>query len=136
MASGLIGTTDYASNDFQFTDDFPATYAAIEQGVADATRSRIGSLVDTIQTAAGTYSAVAVLGSTAADLNDRFEAVTPTPEITADVVLAGNPDRFDTDDISDALFATGWLRSDDNGLSATNGLPNPGVMVALRALSR
>ena len=136
IATGLIGRTDYASNDFEFTDGFTGRFGAVERTARAVTSGRIGNLVNTIQTAAGSYSAVAVLGADARELNDRFEALTPTPEITADVVLAGHPDRFDLDDIGDALFATGWLRSGDNAPGGSNGLPNPGVMVALRDLSR
>lgn len=135
IASGLIGQTDYASNDFEFTEDFDVTFGSIEEGAADATSGRIGGLVRTIQTAPGSYSAVVVLASDATDLNDRFEAATPAPQIHAEVVLAGDTDTFDLDAIRRELDATGWLRFDDKPSDGDNGLPNPGVMVALRDLS-
>jgi hypothetical protein len=133
IASGLLGTVDYASNDFDVTDGFRSSYAPIE-GAVDDTR-RPGDLVTVIQTAPGSYSAVAALGADAAVSRPGFEVLSPTPQITADVVLAGHADRFDAGRIRDALFATGWWQSGDKRLPGANGLPKPGVMVALRALS-
>jgi hypothetical protein len=133
VATGLLGE-GFASNDFEL-EEF-GTYPRIEETVADLTQGRSSDLAADIQRIRGAYDAVLVLGKDATDLRTGFASTIPTPEITADVVLAGRPNRFDADEIRDALLATGWLRFDDKALSATNGLPNPGVMVALRDLSR
>jgi hypothetical protein len=135
VADGLLGRDDYASNDLD-DDQFASDFGAFERSVVDA-RLRGGTgggLERRIQIVAGAYSAVTALATTI-DLAPTFEAITPSPEITADVVLAGRPDLFDDADIRDALLATGWWRSDDKRLSRRNGLPKPGVMVALRSLT-
>jgi hypothetical protein len=136
IAGGLLGKQDFVRNDFDDRDDFRSRYGALDSAVSDVTAGRSSDLATTIQTAVGTYAAVAVLDSSTDLARAGFEALTPTPEISADVVLAGHPDRFDLDRISDALLATGWLRSGDKTRPGPNGLPKPGVMVALRDLSR
>jgi hypothetical protein len=136
VANGLLGRDDYASNDFD-DDQFRAAFGNIERSVVEARRrgGTGGGLDRRIQIVAGAYSAVTALATTI-DLSPTFQAQTPTPPITADVVLAARPGVFDVAAIRDALLATGWWRSDDKTLSRGNGLPNPGVMVALRSLTR
>jgi hypothetical protein len=135
IAGGLLGRSDYARNDFDEVDAFRQRYAAVERGVADLTQGLSSDVVKDIQRIQGAYQAVTALGADVEIDRSGFEALSPQPQITADVVLAGRPDRFDLGPVGRALRATGWWRSDDKRLVGQNGLPNPGVMVALRDLS-
>ncbi|HKY14748.1 MAG TPA: hypothetical protein VJM33_07460 [Microthrixaceae bacterium] len=58
---------------------------------------------------------------------DRTPLLAVPPEPTVGLVIAGDPGRFDTEAVARALGESGWERG-----GATQGLPGPGVMVALR----
>jgi hypothetical protein len=135
VAGGLLGKTDFATNVFDDVEDFRERYATVERSVTGVTQGRSTDLVKDIQRIQGAYQAVTALRGDVELDRSGFEVVTPSPQVTADAVLAGHPDRFDLGRLQGALTTTGWWRSHDKRLDERNGLPNPGVMVALRNLS-
>lgn len=84
--------------------------------------------------AVGTVEAEAEAVLAASAIRDRAELLYPAPMATADVVLAGVGDgaRRLRDPARRALGEAGW-RTDGAGLPATNGLPSPGFLDALRS---
>jgi hypothetical protein len=88
--------------------------------------------------AVGTIEADAVPVLAASALRERVTVLYPEPMATADVVLAGAGGRLrDNESLRKALKDAGW-RVDAAGppgapaLPATNGLPSPGFLDALR----
>lgn len=84
--------------------------------------------------AVGTIEAEAAPVLDQSAVRDRVVLLYPAPMATADVVLAGVTDagRRLRDPARRALAGEGW-KTDGAGLPATNGLPSPGFLDALRS---
>jgi hypothetical protein len=131
QAAGLLGRTDFASNDFD-ERDFRTLAGRLAAGqTADPLRRMRAEGPGQITTAG-------VLAAQAANLTSSFGTLhldLPAPAVRADVVLvveAGG--AFDGDQraaIVDALRAAGWDPARDDG---DDGLPAGGVLAAIRTL--
>lgn len=136
--NGLLGRTDWATNDL----DLPSA-----EGEPDP-RSWIGAVDDRFGQAAGfgarsldTFvlqqgSAAAFLTTGAAATGAptaSFDVRTPSPAVSIAVTYteaARNGRDLETGPAADALGASGWKVQSN---AATQGLPSPGVLLALRS---
>ena len=138
LTGGLLGRTDYASNDFDdetFVDGTTRIRGAIP--VAGPGGS---TALDRLLLIPATASAVTSVGAVArsAVKGSRDEATltvsVPTPVVSAQVVAAGSRDgvgRVDDAALGEALGATGWVTGGAQGRAANGGVPRAGVVVAL-----
>ena len=132
--NGWFGNADYASNDFTDDPDFQPWFARLEQSVEGAAPTTAISPIDLFAATPSAYSVVTTLESSvpsSISSNPSFRIIPLAPTVRADVVLVAGADRFDLGELSGALSRTGWGRA---SAPTTSGLPNTGVMVALRSL--
>ena len=138
LTAGLLGRTDYASNDFD-DETFVDGITRI-QGAIPAAGPGGSTALDRLLLIPATASAVTSLGAVArsAVAGSRDEATltvsVPTPVVSAQVVAAGSRDgvgRVDDAALGEALGATGWVTGGGQGRAANGGVPRAGVMVAL-----
>ena len=121
FVAGKIGNSDYASNDVE--GEVLDWIAAVERGL-DANRQFAAS-VDDFRVIPG----VDVFLTTIADAGGPvagMSTVTPAPLVRIDVYATGER----PDGLAERLTAEGWLPPS----SADDGLPSPGVLVALREI--
>lgn len=137
--TNYFGRADVSTADFE--DDGYRTWA---HALADATPSRFpdvaaflvqGAAIEDVY--AGTEAQI-VKPVAASARADKPELIYPSPVATADLVLAVAPGRAGErlrdviDDLADELFKLGWKRPGDPSLPADDGLPDAGVLDALR----
>jgi hypothetical protein len=92
------------------------------------TQGRAGlTSLETLVTFPGQFD---VAGGLATGVDGDPEVRRGDPPARVAVVVAGRPDRIDLDEVRDALDAAGW---DTSGDTDPTGLPNSGVMEALRS---
>lgn len=152
-AAGFLGSTGYATNDLA-TDGFDDWFTGLERAAALSAR---GGRDQVRQLLAAGPSVLSVVGALEAEAgpqvagaeNPQAVVLYPSPMVTADVVLATVPGADGAGALRDAvggpaaldvLVELGWRvdgREPANGvgrdaLPAGNGLPDPGVLVALR----
>lgn len=129
QAAGLLGRTDYASNDFD---------GSFRSLAARLSRGQTGEPLRTMRSRGpGQVTAAATTGADAVQLSSTFGTIrpgTPAPEVRAEVVLVA-PTGTEVSDADQgalvaALLAAGWT-SDGSGPS---GLPAGGVLAAIRTL--
>ena len=131
VTAGILGRTDYASNDFEddpFNDGLTAFANALETPGPGLT-----ALDRVLQTAIN-GSATALSPVASGDIPKaraaEFATLTPAPKFSTRVVIAGSSAALagiDTDKLTTALASTGWTIP----AGAPTGVPNSGVMVAL-----
>ncbi len=130
QAAGLLGTPDFASNDFE-VDDFRPLAASLARGQASDPLRAMRSQGPGQVTAAGTVAA------SARNLSSSFGSIRPTtpePAVRADVVLvvpAGTDVPAEQRSaLAEAFLAAGW----DPPSDGLDGLPSGGVLAAIRTL--
>jgi hypothetical protein len=87
-------------------------------------QGRAGAALTTLATVQGQFD---LAGGLESQRSRRTPSLDVEPVAAIALVVAGHPDRFDLGAIRDTLVRTGFQRG-----GATQGLPGPGVMVALR----
>jgi hypothetical protein len=122
-----LGTADYSRNDV-FDDPTVADWFRRFAGAITLPRPGL-TPVESLVTVPGSLD---VAGGLAIDSTSRADTVSPVPQARVDIVTAG-ADGIDAGLLADALEATGWLDPGDSALPDTTGLPEPGVMEALRS---
>ncbi|MGQ0826132.1 MAG: hypothetical protein ACT4OX_14065 [Actinomycetota bacterium] len=151
LATPEIPADDVSRLDWETSDEFPGWFQRLERSVPDdafdpdtdpfarwlQTRP-VGARYDIVT--ATEAAALRALARAAADVRDAAVLLYPAPVATADVVLAPVGGAGDAgalnDPLRDALLDAGY-RADDAGdppLPATDGLPAPGALDALRGL--
>lgn len=128
--SGFVGNTTFGSNEIE--DAAAGWLANVNTRLAAAPRLGAGSLQDFLLKpgSAGVYVTTGAAAS--AVPTATFEVVTPTPAARIEAVLARTTnDRGDVSpaEVSAALRQAKW---DAGRLSGDDGLPSPGVLLALR----
>lgn len=130
QVAGLLGTTDFASNDFD------ASFGSLASRFVEGQTS--DPLRDMVVQGPGRITAAGMLGARTTNLGTpRFGAITatvPEPAVRADVVLVV-PVGTDVPEhqraaLTDALLAAGW----DPPSADPAGLPSGGVLAAIRTL--
>jgi hypothetical protein len=137
-AAGYFGDKPFAGNDLG-EDAFLTWFSRLER---EASRSepRTGSYVEDLVTLPGTFDVVAGLSTDAQSARNRAVVLNVSPRASVDVVVAVPPggDRDLEEVVSDAakevLGDKGW-RVTVAELTGDDGLPQPGVLVALRNVS-
>lgn len=130
QAAGLLGRTDFASNDFD-AGDFRARADLLAAGQApDPVRAMRAQGPGRVTAAGGVAAGATNLSSTFGSIRPSV----PEPAVRADVVLVV-PAGSDTPDetrraLVEALLAAGW----DPPADGPDGLPAGGVLAAVRTL--
>lgn len=128
VASGFLGSTDFATNDFE-PAGLPSWLGRLAAPSGAGERDPVGTLVTT----RGKYTGV---GDLRAAVRTRpVDVLEPAPAIVATVVLVhiGPGDALPSaTPIRDALVAAGWEPADDD--SEPRPTLKPGVMAALHTL--
>jgi hypothetical protein len=136
-AAGWFGGPDFARNDF----DEPG-FDGWLQGLTDEARVSPSPVSSALVNPAEFRSAVSWDADAERELDgadpDRVggrSVLYPDPVATIDVVLAptsGAGESRVAEPIEEALLDAGWQAPDDDDLPPSNGLPRPGVLVALQ----
>ena len=131
-ADGWFGNSTYASNDFD-DDAFRTWLTRLERSVRDSAPTTAIAPIDQFAATPAAYSVVTALEASVptAATSPSFRILRLEPLVRADVVLVGDAGLFDLEAIRTRLSTTGWTRA---STATTSGLPNTGVMVALRTL--
>jgi hypothetical protein len=125
LLSGFFGRTDFASNDFE---DAPGWLDNVERAVATASSKQASDLTRFLVSAPD----VRVFLTTAQAAGRAPGLAVPDPVASVTVALApsaGVKPGLDSAKIRDALQANGWVVGPPSG---GDGLPSPGVLLALR----
>lgn len=152
-AAGFLGTTDYATNDLE-TDAFDDWFTELERAATSAARGRRDLVRQLLAVGPSDLSIVGALEAEAGPAvagaaNPQGVVLYPSPMVTADVVLATVPgaagagalrDAVGAPEAAEVLVQLGWRvpgRPPAAGvgsepLPADDGLPDAGVLVALR----
>jgi hypothetical protein len=130
QAAGLLGTTDFASNDFEL-GDFRSLAASLARGQSPDPLRTMRSQ------GPGQVTAAATVRARATNLSSTFGAIFPTtpgPAVRADVVLVVPTGSDIPEDqraaLAEALVAASW----DPPSGGPDGLPSGGVLAAIRTL--
>lgn len=130
---GFLGTTDYATNDLDEVPEASGWLANVDRTLDRAGSFGAGSLSQFVITpgaAQGYITTSSNIGPAAA--RQDIALVAPTPPATVAVVVAratGVDVDIDERALRDALETNGWTVQPP---PADDGLPSPGVLVALR----
>lgn len=129
QAAGLLGRTDFASNDFDA--DFRALAAGLAAGqTADPLRRMRGE-------GPGQVTVAGTLLAGAGNLTSSFGTLhvnVPEPAVRADVVLVAPRGRHVDDDHRTRLAAALADAGFDEPAAGDDGLPSGGVLAAIRTL--
>ena len=130
---GFLGTTDYATNDLDEVPDASSWIDNVDRVLDRAGSFGAGSLDRFLTTPGSAQGFITVAASTAAAAQrEDIAIVAPTPAAAVQVMRArtrGGRDLVDEDDLDEALRQSGW---DVQPAAGDDGLPSPGVLVALR----
>lgn len=130
---GFLGTTEYATNDLDEAPDAAGWFANLDTTLDRAASFGAGSLTSFVAQQGSAQGYVTTRRDAAAFTSPAaFDIAVPTPAAAVQVVRArtnGGRDLVDEDDLVDALRSAGWDVQQGPG---DDGLPSPGVLVALR----
>lgn len=131
--SGFFGGSDWAINDLDANPEGQTWFANLNTRLNAAAGFGASSL-NRFVLVQGSANVFLTLGSSAAALSDNpaFEIRTPAPKTTIAATYtaaARDGTGIDGDEVGDALGANGWTVQPN---AKTEGLPSPGVLLALR----
>jgi hypothetical protein len=131
LVGAKLGRTDYASNDLTLDADALNWIAAAERGIEAGRGRGAPTLTDfNVVPAADVFITTAADAQAAA--GKGFQVVRPTPVVRVDAVVGHIGDGgADPKAIGDRLRGAGWQAPSK---APNNGLPSPGVLVALRGV--
>jgi len=130
---GFLGTSDYATNDLDEVPDAAGWFANVNATLDRAGSFGAGSLTSFVAQQGSAQGYLTTGREAAASTSPTtFDVTAPSPAAEVQVVRAratGARDLVDEGELADALEAAGWEVQPDAG---DDGLPSPGVLVALR----
>ncbi|HUP84259.1 MAG TPA: hypothetical protein VM143_01205 [Acidimicrobiales bacterium] len=134
--SGFFGNAEWATNDLEDNADAQTWIANLDARLAAAPGFGAPSLDDFL-VKPGTVKVFVTVGAAAAGIggNVSFEVRTPTPAATVAVsytASARGGRQIDLEPVDTALRAAGWKVQRN---AQTEGLPSPGVLLALQRSS-
>ena len=138
LTAALLGTTAYATNDFddpRFTDGVAALNGSLVVGGQGGTTALERLLnIPASSDAATAVGAVATPSVAGAAASSTLKVLTPAPRVSAQAIAAGSRtavSSLDVGELRGALTGHGWTAGAAPGSPANSGLPNAGVMVGL-----
>lgn len=128
--SGFVGNTTFGSNEIE--DAAAGWLANVNTRLAAAPRLGAGSLQDFLLKP-GSASVYLTTGAAASAVpTATFEVVTPTPAARIEAVLVRTANADADVSVAEVTSALRQAKWDAGRLSGDDGLPSPGVLLALR----
>jgi hypothetical protein len=130
---GFLGTSDYPINDLDEVPEAAGWFANLDATLDRAASFGAGSLTSFVAQQGSAQGYLTTAREAAVPTSAAgFDVTAPTPVAVVQVVRArptGGRDLIDEGDLAEALRSNGWDVQPD---AEDDGLPSPGVLVALR----
>lgn len=134
-AAGYFGRADFARNDFDPAfDRWLSGFATHIEATTDPVTKLLQSRAFFDVALSFEAEAAPIMDAATVDRTDGLALLHPAPAATLDAVIVTVPSASTTEardlasSLRNALTAAGW----DDTSTASNGLPSPGVLIALR----